>query len=611
MKRVKQRLRTVCFGLFAVVGVALRAIAQEPSSAVLEFSNGEIATGLVDVVSSEQAEELISLSEESEELLYNGIILPSDPADRTDMTAYGSEPLPVPYLENPPAVIPIDIGRQLFVDDFLIEQTTLVRTWHKAQKDIRSPVLKPETALELGGTDDHAPMAAPFSGGVWYDGTDHLFKVWYCAGWFDGTAYAFSRDGLNWERPSLDVEPDTNRVIPRDGYRDSAAVVLDPDASEDRFKMLVWSRPQGGELFVSNDGLSWSEPVSTASMGDRSTIFYNPFRQTWVYSIRSGWYARSREYSESKDFLGGSGLENRVDWLRADELDLPSEHWFYAFPDRNPGIGGDTPQLYNFDAVAYESLMLGAFTILQGPENSYCLEEGVPKMTEIHMGFSRDGFHWSRPEDRTAFIPGSQTEGTWDRAYLHSNAALCLVMRDELWFYYTGFEGDASRKDLTSGTQNGMYCNASMGIARLRRDGFASMDAGQDGGTLTTRSVLFSEGSTLFVNADTSAGELRIEVLDEDGQPMDGLTLADCIPVSEDSTIRQVCWQDGANLEALCNQPVQFRFNLTNGSLYSFWISDEGGASGGYLAGGAPGHATLRDEEGLAARRIVVQVLLH
>ena len=27
-------------------------------------------------------------------------------------------PLPVPYLNNPPPVIPIDTGRQLFVDDF-------------------------------------------------------------------------------------------------------------------------------------------------------------------------------------------------------------------------------------------------------------------------------------------------------------------------------------------------------------------------------------------------------------------------------------------------------------------------------------------------------------
>ncbi|MDD2599307.1 MAG: hypothetical protein PHO37_08795 [Kiritimatiellae bacterium] len=49
--------------------------------------------------------------------------------------------------------------------------------------------------------------------------------------------------------------------------------------------------------------------------------------------------------------------------------------------------------MYNFDAVAYESLMLGAFTIMQGPENNFCAAEGVPKMTEIHLGFSRDGFH--------------------------------------------------------------------------------------------------------------------------------------------------------------------------------------------------------------------------
>ena len=34
-----------------------------------------------------------------------------------------------PYLVSPPAVIPIDVGRQLFVDDFLIEQTTLTRVF--------------------------------------------------------------------------------------------------------------------------------------------------------------------------------------------------------------------------------------------------------------------------------------------------------------------------------------------------------------------------------------------------------------------------------------------------------------------------------------------------
>ncbi len=40
----------------------------------------------------------------------------------------------VPYLQSPPSVIPIDVGRQLFVDDFLIEKTDLERTFHAAEK---------------------------------------------------------------------------------------------------------------------------------------------------------------------------------------------------------------------------------------------------------------------------------------------------------------------------------------------------------------------------------------------------------------------------------------------------------------------------------------------
>lgn len=550
------------------------------------------------LVDFEEVPDATGLFKIAKETLYNAIVLEKDPRDRTDFTRYGDKPLPVPYLDTPPAIIPIDIGRQLFVDDFLIESTTLQRKWHKAVKREGNPVMKPETDLECGVKNGHTSMAAPFSGGVWYDGADKLFKAWYCAGWFDGTAYAFSQDGIKWIRPELKAELGTNRIIPHKGTRDSAAIIMDPDVGADRskYKMLVWSRPQGGELFESNDGLNWNEPTQWAQTGDRSTIFYNPFRKVWVYSIRSGWHRRSREYSESSDFIGGAGLENRVKWLRADNLDLPSKHWFYAFPDREPEKKSKIPSLYNFDAVAYESLMLGAFTIMQGPENNFCHAEGVPKMTEIHMGFSRDGFHWSRPDDRTAFIPGSRTAGTWDRSYLHSNAALCLVMGDELWFYYTGFAGDPARKTEKSGARNGMYANASMGIATLRRDGFASMDAGAERGVLTTRPLRFSKGSNLFVNTMTLKGELRVEVLGAEGQALPGYTANACTPVSADKTKVQINWSGGRDLSKLQGQPVRLRFHLKSGSLYAFWVSDDTGKSSGYLAGGGPGYQTLRDE---------------
>jgi hypothetical protein len=43
-------------------------------------------------------------------------------------------------------------------------------------------------------------------------------------------------------------------------------------------------------------------------------------------------------------------------------------------------------------------------------------------------------------------------------------------------------------------------------------------------------------------------------------------------------------------LASLAGKPVRFRFHLTNGRLYAFWVSrDESGRSDGYLAAGGPG----------------------
>src|SRR5262249_56809227 len=74
-----------------------------------------------------------------EEVLYNGIRLPSPwPPVLKDVP---KDPVEPPYLKSPPAVIPIGVGRQLFVDDFLIEKTTLSRTHHRPTYHAKNPVL--------------------------------------------------------------------------------------------------------------------------------------------------------------------------------------------------------------------------------------------------------------------------------------------------------------------------------------------------------------------------------------------------------------------------------------------------------------------------------------
>jgi hypothetical protein len=540
------------------------------------------------------------------ELLYNGIRLPREWPPQLDWST--DAPMPVPYLLEPPAVIPIDVGRQLFVDDFLVQQTDLKRTFHHPTKYEGNPVLKPETELELNrqGT----AIACPKSGGLWWDHDEQVFKLWYEAGWINTICLATSRDGLKWERPELDIQSGTNRVLPIDmPMCDSWTVVRDFATKDPKQKYKMFVRPPGGAghpdpkfnighgySMISADGIRWTNRVATGPCGDRSTMFYNPFREKWVYSLRStaSFRGRSRHYWECDDFLAGASWQANapVRWAAIDRLDLPD-------PEIN-----DKPTLYNLDAVAYESILLGFFEIHLGPSNTVSKKRGLPKITELQFAYSRNGFHWLRP-DRTPAIRAERRD-VWDRGYVQSLGNLCTVRGDKLWFYYIGFQGNAANRK--GGPHGGMYDRGATGVAFLRRDGFASMDASESAGSLVTRPVRF-QGRRLFVNAATDRGELRVEILDEAGHRIEPFTFENCRPVRADRTIAAVSWAGGDDLSALWDRAVRFRFSLRNGSIYSFWVSrNTSGRSDGYVAGGGPGFTSARDtvgREALAAEALV------
>jgi hypothetical protein len=143
-----------------------------------------------------------------------------------------------------------------------------------------------------------------------------------------------------------------------------------------------------------------------------------------------------------------------------------------------------------------------------------------------------------------------------------------------------------------------MYSGASIGLATLRRDGFASMDAGEKPATLTTRPIKFS-GEHLFVNLDAPQGELRVEVLTLEDKNYGPFTAANCVPLRGDSTRQRVTWRGVESLARASNKNVKLRFTLTNGSLYSFWVtSDPNGASHGYVGAGGPGFNGTLDTVG-------------
>lgn len=537
-------------------------------------------------------------------ILYNGIELPHEwPPRRLDPDS--DDPMPVPYLRHPPkASIPIDVGRQLFVDDFLIEKTDLKRAFHRAKKFEGNPVFKAATERELGPSNEgeRGEAATTFlgQGGVFWDPAAKQFKMFYVAGWRGPLSLATSPDLKTWTRHGPLLGEGLRWTGPKlttGGSDNCAWLDLNAKSPSERIKYLTcWmhvpkeQRPPGfnHSLHVS-DGKSWSDAVPTdIAADDYCSFFFNPFRKKWCFSIKqTERRGRCRYYHESDEFLKGSDWSKAVYWTNADRLDKPEPEGRY------PGAG-DKPQLYSLNAVAYESLMVGMHYIHRGPKNEICGKGSFPKLIDLELGFSRDGFHWHRP-DRGGFIVGTRTEGAWDRAYLHSTAGVFAVLDDQLVFPYTGTSG------ISPGGKRGMYTGASIGLATLRRDGFASMDAGEKPGTLTTRPIKF-QGEHLFVNFSAPQGELRVEVLTLENKNYGPFTAEKCIPLRGDSTRQRVTWNGAESLARASNKNVKLRFTLTNGSLYAFWVTpDAGGASHGYLGAGGPAYAGVLDDGGKAA----------
>ena len=119
-----------------------------------------------------------------------------------------------------------------------------------------------------------------------------------------------------------------------------------------------------------------------------------------------------------------------------------------------------------------------------------------------------------------------------------------------------------------------MYAGASTGLAKLRRDGFASMVANDQSCELVTNLLNFS-GKYMFVNAKVPNGELRLEILDHEQKLIEPFSAKNCYPISEDGTKICVNWKGSNNLSQLIDKSVSFKFIMTNGSLFSFWMSPD------------------------------------
>ena len=396
------------------------------------------------------------------------------------------------------APVDINVGRQLFVDDDLVESTDgVVRHWNKPVK-IDTPLVWPGAGMKSFPTTRSTPEDAAVNltcatdGGLWWDPVMKRFRLWYQADWCGNICYAESADGIVWNYPDLGIVPGTNRLFEKDNI-DSWSVTPDYASANPYAAWKLHISAPGGVtddgLWSSADGIHFTPLGLAGRSGDRSTSYYDPFRGVWVFSLREGrkGVGRARRYFASRTF---GGEDCHWSWPKDKKPDALKgypvpEEWLVA-------TNGVRRSLYSFNAVAYESLMLGVMEILYNTpgdngdcekvglpkhyntpgDNGDCEKVGLPKQTGLHFTFSRNGKTYE-PRTDADIAPEGWGTGKWDTGYLSCIGGICVIKDERLWFYYSGLRGDGARigKKKYRWQRNGMYSNGSIGAATLRRTG--------------------------------------------------------------------------------------------------------------------------------------------
>jgi len=459
-----------------------------------------------------------------------------------------------------PAEVAIDIGtaKQLFLDDSIIEsrhQTFAVL--NQPLKHEGNPVLEMHPQQQGDGK-----ALVVVSGSVAYDQQDKLFKMWYEAADYrwrhNFVGYAFSHDGIRWELPDLNIidypHITTRNLVFHRGEKEIApAVLIDSrDSNPQRRYKMLYKRGKGAGIAFSHDGLHWQPAVEhdvIAVSDSPNSVIWDARRQRYVAHTRYNHrhpddpFHRQVLQSSSSDFLTWETEGVVMKWDEHDPL------W--------------SRQFYNMEFMPYGDVYFGFLSVYHTlPGMEVRITRGLPWIdrVDVQLTFSRDGLDWQRAGDRRVFLPNGDTPDQFDygQVYVMQHP---IVVGDEVWIYYVGLQGRhwfLHRNELQGGK---------VGLAKLRLDGFVSMDSGQ--GWMTTRTFRMS-GDQLVLNADASLGAVRVELLDESGNVWPGYGRDDADPITTDAIRHTVSWRGNSDLSGFKQKPLKLRFYLDRSKLYSF-----------------------------------------
>jgi hypothetical protein len=196
-------------------------------------------------------------------------------------------------------------------------------------------------------------------------------------------------------------------------------------------------------------------------------------------------------------------------------------------------------------------------------------QEGSPRNGDIQLAWSWDLVNWTRTPKREPFIPNGP-DGSFDCGFI-TIAREPLVVGDELWFYYSGWDQVHVNK---GNPWDPVYPNAAAGLATLRLDGFCSMRAGDREGWLISRREVFNT-PRLTINARCApGGHVVAELVDRHNNVIRGFERDRCVPFRGDSVRGEIAWKTDVFPEEFVDKDKKVKFYLKNASLFSYMPHD-------------------------------------
>ena len=457
---------------------------------------------------------------------------------------------------------------QLFVDDYLVaEKTDVVRSYHPFTKYAGNPVLSPNKSWE-GRRSYLYGTVLPSEDGSGY-------RMWYQAynekGDFGGrrgyvNAYATSKDGIDWEKPNLGIykwrdSTDNNMFLARKhspGDDHNPQVIHTPweKDPQKKYKLItfVYAADRNNPLdegywgSFSRDGIQWKDVAQNPVLpngGDVGQFSWDAHKNKYMATVKI-WTTVPRQEGFRR-CIGTTFTRDFEHWPHPELVLVPDE----IDDSMHPGRWG--VQFYGLSSFAYESGYIGLLWIFR---------TGSGGQIYVQLVSSRNGIHWTRvaPTNgmRPAILPNGP-DGSWDAGCLFT-ASHPLVEGDTIKLWYGAWDKDHRAPDPA--------ITACVGLATLRKDGFASLDAADKTGIVTTRLLKGLRGG-LYVNTEAKGGELRAELLDADGNVLPGYSRDACKAVSGNGTEQSITWA-GHNELPGSTEPLRLRFIFNNASLYSF-----------------------------------------